>query len=281
VWRDRDGKQVGVVGDPDAYRNPRLSPDGKRIAVEVLDQSGNRDIWILDIERGTTSKFTFDPGRDAAPVWSKDGKRIAWQGNTNMNARDAVGGKAEVLGAQPWIPDDWLGDGSGILYHPIQPRSVWLLPLTGADRTPKPIIEGRSITTHARLSPDGQWVAFSTTESGAFQVFVQSFPSGALRIPVSIDGGLQPKWGPDGKELFYLSLNSKLMTVPITLGNGTMEASRPRPLFDTQIEPTTGTVWHQYDVSPDGKRFLMNVPLIPEAAVTVVVNWPSLLNRQP
>jgi serine/threonine protein kinase len=281
VWRDRDGKALGVVGDPDTYRNPRLSPDGRRVAVELLDQSGNRDIWILDVERGTTSKLTYDPGRDAAPVWSKDGKRIAWQGNTSLNVKDAVGGKTEVLGPQPWIPDDWLRDGSGLLYHPIQPRSVWLLPLTGVDRTPKSIIEGRSITTHARLSPDGKWVAFSTTESGAFQVFVQSFPSGTIRVPVSIDGGLQPKWRPDGNELFYLSLNSMLMSVPVTLGNDTIEASRPKPLFDTQIEPTTGTIWHQYDVSPDGQRFLMNVPVIPESAVTVVVNWPSLLTRQP
>jgi Tol biopolymer transport system component len=280
VWRDRDGRQVGAIGDPDTYRNPRLSPDGRRVAVELLDQAGNRDIWILDVERGTASKFTHDPGRDASPVWSRDGKRLAWQGNASLNVKDAVGGKAEVLGAQPWIPDDWVGDGSGLLYHPIQPRSVWLLPLTGADRTPKSIIEGRSITTHARLSPDGQWVAFSTTESGAFQVFVQSFPSGTVRIPVSIDGGLQPKWAPDGKELFYLSLNSVLMSVPIALGNGTIEASRPKPLFDTQIEPTTGSIWHQYDVAPDGKRFLMNIPLIPESAVTVVVNWPSLVNRQ-
>lgn len=86
--------------------------------------------------------------------------------------------------------------------------------------------------------------------------------------------------GPDGKELFFLSLNSLLMSVPITLGDGTVEARRPQPLFDTRIEPTTGTVWHQFDVSPDGKRFLLNAPLIPESAVTVVVNWPALIPRQ-
>ena len=188
VWRDRDGAQLGSVGDPNTYRNPRLSPDGRRIAVEQLDRSGNRDIWIIDAETGAASRFTFDPSRDAAPVWSKNGRRVAWQGSTSLYAKDATGGRDEVLSKEPWIPDDWLPDDTGLLYHPFQPRAVWLLPLTGADRTPKPVVEGRSITTHARLSPDGRWVAFASTESGVFQVFVQSFPSGAVRIPVSIEG---------------------------------------------------------------------------------------------
>ena len=281
VWRDREGKSLGVIGEPNTYRNPRLSPDGRRVAVEQLDRSGNRDIWILDVERGTASRFTSDPGRDASPVWSRDGRRLAWQGNTSLLMKNTVGGPDEVLRKEPWIPDDWLSGDTGLLYHPIQPRAVWLLPFAGVDRTPRPVIEGRSITTHARLSPDGRWVAFSSTESGVFQVFVQNFPSGTVRIPVSIDGGLQPKWRPDGKELFYLSFNSKLMSVPITLGDDTVEAGRPQELFDTQIEPTTGSVWHQYDVAPpDAQRFLLNVPVIPESAVTVVVNWPSLINRQ-
>ena len=280
VWRDRDGKQLGAVGEPGTYRNPRLSPDGRRVAVEQLDRSGNRDIWILDAETGTPWRFTYDNSRDAAPVWSSDGRRLAWQGSTALYVKDAAGGREEVLSNEPLIPDDWLPDGTGLLYHPFQPRAVWLLPLSGVDRTPKPVIEGRSIATHARMSPDGRWVAFSSSESGVFQVFVQNYPSGTVRIPVSIEGGMQPLWRPDGKELFFLSLNSLLMSVPITLGDGTVEARRPQPLFDTRIEPTTGTVWHQFDVSPDGKRFLLNAPLIPESAVTVVVNWPALIPRQ-
>jgi serine/threonine protein kinase/Tol biopolymer transport system component len=279
VWRDRAGSEIGVIGDANTYRNPRLSPDGRRIAVELLDRLGNRDIWILD-DRGTASRFAGGAGRDASPVWSRDGKRIAWQGNTSVYVKDVMGGREEVLRNEPWIPDDWLHDGTGLLYHPGNPRAVWLLPLAGPDRTPRPIVEGSSITTHARVSPDGQWVAFASTDSGTFQVYVQRLRTGTNRVPVSIEGGLQPKWRPDGRELFYLGLNGMLMSVPITLGESTVEALRPQPLFDTRIEPTTGTIWHQYDVSPDGTRFLLTVPLIAESAVTIVVNWPSLVTRQ-
>jgi Tol biopolymer transport system component len=280
VWRDREGREIGSVGEPNTYRNPRLSPDGRHIAVELIDRSGNRDIWILDAERGTASRFTFDPGRDASPVWSKDGRRIAWQGNTRVLVKDVPGGREEVLHDQPWIPDDWLAQDTGLLYHPSQPRRIWLLPLTGPDRAPQPVIEGRSVTSHARVSPDGRWIAFASGESGGFQVYVQSFPSGAVRTAVSIEGGIQPKWSHDGRELLFLGLNRMLMAVPLTLSEGAVQAGRPQPLFDTKIEPTTGSYWHQYDVSADGKRLLVNAPVVTDAAVTVVVNWPALVQQR-
>jgi Tol biopolymer transport system component len=276
-WLDRSGTRVGELGEPRPYRNPRLSPDGKRVAVEIVDRSGNRDIWLIDVARSVPVRFTFDPGRDAAPVWSPDGQKIAWQGNLAMYMKPSSGmGREETLRDEAWIPDDWLPDGSGLLCHPNAPRQVSLVSLTAGDRTPRPVVEGRVITTHARVSPDGRWVAFANTDSGRFEVYVQNFPTPAGRWQVSVDGGLQPKWRGDGKELFYLAMDGMLMAVPLSLGV-LAEVGKPEPLFQTRIEATTGFTWHQYDVSPDGRRFLVNTPEISTTALTVVVNWPALL----
>jgi eukaryotic-like serine/threonine-protein kinase len=278
IWFDRRGNRLGAIGEPGTYRNPRLSPDGTRVAVEMVDPSGNRDIWLIDVVRGVPTRFTFDASRDAAPVWSSDGRQIVWQGGAHTYLKSSSGtGREESLKNEPWIPDDWLPDGSGLLFHPNAPRQVWFLPLTGADRTPRPRIEGRAITSHARLSPDGHWVAFSTNDSGRFEINLQNFqtPAGTWRL--SANGGIQPKWRHDGRELFYLALDGTLMSVPVTLG-ALPEIGRARPLFQTRIEPATGFVWHQYDVTPDG-RFLVNVPEAEASPVTVVVDWPALMKR--
>jgi serine/threonine protein kinase/Tol biopolymer transport system component len=278
VWIDRSGKRQGQVVEPGLYRNPRLSPDGTRIATELLDAAGNRDIWIIDLARNVSTRFTFGPGRNASAVWSPDGRRIAWQSDTQTYIKLASGaGKEESVRHEPWIPDDWLPDGSGLLYHPAQPRQVWLLPITGADRTPRVVIEGRDITSHARLSPDQRWVAYTTAESGRFEIFVQAYPTSAGRWQVSNEGGIQPKWRPDGKELFYLALDGRLMAVPLTAGE-TFDMGQPTALFQTHLETVTGFVWHQYDVSRDGQRFLVNSPeAISPSPLTVVVNLQTLL----
>ncbi len=282
VWVDRTGRQLGQIGEPGLYRNPRLSPDGTRVVAEMVDKSGGRDIWIIDVARTLSTRFTFDGGRNASPVWSPDGRSIAWQGNSQTLVKPSSGaGKEQSLRPEPWIPDEWLPDDKGLLYHPGQPRQVWLLPLNGEDRTPRPVIEGRDITTHARVSPDGRWVAFATQEPGRFEVFVQNFPTPVGRWQVSTGGGIQPKWRSDGKELFYLALDGSLMSVPVTLGD-TFERGSAAPLFQTRLEILTGLVWHQYDVSRDGQRFLINMPDSFKAPpLTVVVNLPALLKPQP
>jgi Tol biopolymer transport system component len=276
LWFDRAGTPRGEIGDAGAFRNPRLSPNGSQVVVERTDTSGNRDLWIVDVARGVPTRFTFDPGRDASPVWSADGREIAWQGNTRLYRKSASGaGREESLRDEPWIPDDWLPDGSGLLAHPNNPRQIWLLPLT-AHRSPHPVVESRSITTHARVSPDGVWVAFATNESGRFEVHLQHLRGATGRWQVSSEGGIQPKWRRDGRELFYLALDGTLMAVPLKLGD-LPEIGKPQPLFQTDIEATTGFVWHQYDVTPDGQRFLVNAPQAAKGSFTVVVNWPALL----
>jgi hypothetical protein len=280
LWFDRTGKQTGEVMEAASYRNPRLSPDGKRLAVEQVDGTGNRDIYIVDLARRVSSRFTFDPMSDASPVWSNDGSKIAWQRATGTHAKLSNGtGQEERIHTDPWIPDDWEPDGRGLLLHSNAPRLVSRLPLDGADRTARPVIEGREgITTHARVSPDGRWVAFANGDSGPFEIYLQNYPTMSGRWLVSTKGGIQPKWRGDGKELFYLALDSRLMSVPITLGP-LPEIGKPQPLFQTSIESVTGFAWHQYDVSLDGQRFLVNTPEIIKPPITVVLGWPALVGR--
>jgi Tol biopolymer transport system component len=279
TWMDRRGGVLSTVGDPGFYRNPRLSPDGKRIAVELLDNSSNRDIWLIETARGTATRLTFDPGRDASPVWSPDGSAIAWQAPGDLRMKAVGGGAEQVLLGDPWIPDDWLRDGSSLLCHPEQPRLIGLLAIADPARKVRPVVEGRSITTHGRLSPDGRWIAYTSTESGRFEVDVRSFPSGPVKQRVSIDGGVQPKWRADGRELFYLAMDSTLMAVSLKVDDG-FQPARAQPLFRTGIATITGNFWHQYDVSSDGQRFLINAPVSSASTmVTVVTNWPSLIKQ--
>jgi Tol biopolymer transport system component len=281
LWFDRKGNQIGEAVEPGFYRNPRLSPDGKRLAVEQVDAGGNRDIYIVDLDRRVPARFTFDPGGDASPVWSDDGRKVAWQRSTGVYLKSSNGtGPEEQIQDQPLIPDDWQPDGRALLMHPNAPRRVLRMSFDGTDRMAHTVIEGRGITTHARVSPDGRWVAFANGDTGPFQIYIQDYPAPSGRWQVSTSGGIQPKWRRDGKELFYLSLDSRLMAVPVTLG-ALPEIGKPQPLFQTGIESITGFTWHQYDVTRDGQHFLINTPEIVKPPVTVVLDWPALLGKRP
>jgi hypothetical protein len=257
-WHKRDNNfklRSAVSSSPEHYCRFQFQDDreGELLAssVSVLSRIAGRPA------RSTTT------GCSAAPVWSADGQKIAWQGNAAMYMRASSGtGPVETLREEPWIPDDSLPDDSGLLAHPNispanVPRQIWLFPLVASHRTPRPVIEGRLVTTHARVSPDGRWVAFSNTDTRKFEVYVQNFPTAAGRWQVSTNGGLQPKWRRDGRELFYLALDGTLMAVPVAL-NALPEVGKPQPLFQTRIEATTGFIWHQYDLAPDGQRWSLH-----------------------
>jgi dipeptidyl aminopeptidase/acylaminoacyl peptidase len=279
LWFDRAGHQLSQLGALGSYRNPRLSPDGTQVAVELVDQSGNRDVWLMDTTRGRPVRFTFGAGRDASPVWSPDGRTIAWQATDGIYAKPSSGqGAAERIRPDPWIPDEFTPDGQALLYHPGPPTRIWLRHIGTPVSSERPAVEGRGITTHARVSPDGRWVAFTNADSGRFEVYLQNFPRPSGRWQVSSGGGLQPKWRHDGKELYYLALDGRLMAVPVTL-RSLPDIGEAQPLFQTRAEILTGLTWHQYDLTPDGQRFLVNMPEVASSPATVVVNWPALAKK--
>ena len=258
VWRDRSGKELRTIGPPGAYRNPRLSPDGSRLVVEIGESAISRDLWLADAADGWAFRpFTFGRMRLVSPVWAPDGNHIAWGGGLwgaqQIFRKPSSGaGKEELLLEErgDWVVDDWLSDA--VLYHDGGASGgspgLRLLPSSGS-RSASTSPEGRTfLTTHARVSPDGRWVAGVSLVSGYRDVYVQDFPAAIGKWRISTAGGDEPKWRRDGKELFYLALDGKLMAVPIKLGTTTPGAGVPVPLFQTRVEGAGGApdIFHQY-----------------------------------
>jgi Tol biopolymer transport system component len=287
VWFDRSGKRLGDAAPPDESSplNPELSPDGGRVAFD-RNVSGNRDIWVLELARHIRQRFTFDPAPELGPVWSPDGDRIVFssarKGSLNLYLKSSSGAGSEELlleSPRPKLANDWSPDGRFIIYRTLDPKNrgdLWVLPLSG-DRKPYPFVATPANTAYAQFSPDGRWVAYFSDESGQYEIHVQPFPGPGGKSQVSNAGGTQPRWNRNGKELFYIAADGKLMSVPVqTTTNGQFKAGTPVELFATQlVEVVPSAQRHQYAVSPDGQRFLMNVPV--ESAgvspITVVLNW--------
>ncbi len=301
TWFDRAGKMLGTLGPPGAYRNPRLSPDGTRLVVQRLDDSTtSSDLWVIDVTRNVPVRFTFAQSGSVnnAPVWSPDGSRIAWQGALGFTNSGTVfqklasgTGKDEKVGdlLPGSIIDEWVR-GVGILFHDGSPGSaksgLQVLPMEGGG-APRMLGDTRSLLTHARVSPDGRWVAFTSADSGRPDVYIQNFPTPSERILVSTAGGIQPLWRPDGRELFFLSPDGTLMSVTLEL-SPRAKVGVPVALFPSRVEgggQATGGIWHQYDITPDGKRFLVNTlaqaqPQTQTAPpITVIVNWNAALEK--
>lgn len=285
AWSDRDGKNIGTLG-PAAYESPALSPDQQYIAVGRNDSAGG-DIWILDLLRGPVTRFTFDPGRDAAPVWSPDGSRIVFQSNrsgtTDLYQKVSSGvGEEELLLKSDHVktPDDWSADGRFLLYRDLDPKTqtdLWVLPMTG-EKKPEPVVRSPFTDFQGRFSPDGRWIAYVSNESGREQVYVTGFPSATRRIQISTAGGYQPRWRRDGKELFFFVFDAArgAMAVDITVSSdGTLKAGIPHALF--AVNPVSNIVnRNAWEVTPDGQRFLIHTAQTQTTSVspiTVVVNW--------
>jgi len=280
VWVDRTGHESAPVVAPGDYRAPSLSPDGSRIAIRRREPDGtNVDIWVIEPSRGTTTRFTFDPGSDTAPLWSPDGSQIVW--NSARNTEDGVWiksanglGQDQLLVKGPFAtPTSWSHDGKWLLYQAVDPRSgvdMWVMPMTG-ERKPQVVLQTQFNEGRARFSPDGRWIAYQSDESGRFEVYVVSFQGSAGKWQISTDGGGDPAWSADGRELFYLSRDQKLMSVPVTPG-ATFGVGTPQALFS--IAPENGTRRNVYEVTPDGKRFLFVLPSGDAGTpITAVVNW--------
>ncbi len=289
TWVDRAGKPLGTVGPVGEYEYLRLSPDGKRAAVVRTDpQSRSRDIYVIDLARGASSRLTFDPGDDRFPVWSPDGNRIAWRAHRDVGFQiyqklaSGVGQEELLLKDDVSIPaNSWSADGRFLLYTRIDLKTrhdLWTLPLAG-DRQPALFLQTPFSESEGRFSPDGRWIAYTSDDQGRDEVYVQTFPASGGKWQVSTSGGQQPWWRSDGRELYYLSADGKLMAVEVKPG-GSFEAGAPRALFDLAPVRAIGGS-SSYAVTAAGDRFLF-VTTREEAVslqFTVVVNWTAEVKK--
>jgi Tol biopolymer transport system component len=293
VWFDRSGKQVGAVPGADTYSDPHISPDGKILAFSL--ESPGTDIWLYDIARGLKTRLTFGSGSSTgnlSPIWSPDARHIAYSSIRSggfgiyRKAADGSGGDELLVepGSEQKYPLDWSPDGKAILYvkWSTSGPDMWVLPLQGDH---KPYLfnqprqtQGLSIQTTARFSPDGKWLAYSSSESGRFEVYVTPFPGPGGKWQVSTEGGWFPQWGRNGRELFYVSPDSKLMSAEVKANGSTLEVGAVRSLFETR--PYFGLYTaNLFDVTKDSQRFIVNYEPQSNSAFTLVVNWPAHLQK--
>jgi serine/threonine protein kinase/Tol biopolymer transport system component len=288
AWFDRTGQQRAIAGPTGEYSRLHLSPDGKQVVFDRLAGLGP-DIFILDTEKGSTSLFVSGGAADFAPVWSPDGRTIAFASSrdpainmapTNIRAGNLYQRSVGVVGEDKVLfkssvgktPTDWSRDGRYLTYSALD--DVWALPLPVSDHTqPSQVTKTPFVESGARFSPDGRWIAYQTNESGAQDVYIQSFPESGLKQKVSLNGGSLPRWSRDSKELFYIATDLRLMSVSMT---PTGAAGTPVPLFQSRVLQGNPN----YEVAADG-RFLLNIPSTEQTAMplTVIVNWAAQFRK--
>ena len=289
IWFDRSGKQIGRVGDLGFYRDARLSPNGEKLAAAILNpQAGGLDIWLYELARNVPTRFTFGSGFTAAPLWSADESQIVFSSNQkgqyDVYQKAANGnGSEELLFQSDEIknPTSWSADGRFIAFTNTDRKAntkddLWILPLFG-DRKPYPFLQTPFNEFDAQFSPDGRWIAYVSDESGNNQVYLAPFPGPGGKREVSRDGGTEPRWRGDGKELFFVAADKKLMAAAVDVKADTLEIGNAQPLFETRPTASPGT---HYDVTRDGKRFL--VQMAGEGGsppLTLVVNWTADLKK--
>jgi Tol biopolymer transport system component len=295
VWRDRTGKRLGLIGTPGDIAFEKLSPDEKKVAFVIGATAGDSsDIWVHDLMRNTTSRFTFGFGDNLTPIWSPDGTRIVYGFNPkagqgfDIYQKPASGaGQAELVlhvGTTNVRIYDWSPDGKAIAYSPdINAKTradLWLLPLDG-DRKPTPYLQTEFGEYHGQFSRDGRWMVYTSDESGREQVYVQTVPPSGAKWQISTAGGSRPRWRRDGRELYYVAADQMLMAVPVKPGSS-FEAGTPQALFGP-ILARPGTIYQfYYQPTADGQRFLVNEPAGDESGpppLTVVLNWQAGLKR--
>jgi eukaryotic-like serine/threonine-protein kinase len=295
VWLDRTGKATDALQAKGAFQSPRLSPDGKRVVVSSLDGS-NLNLWAYEFERGTRLRLT-TTGNSRRTVWSPDGLQVAFYSTPSTAATadrgegdsdqdlyvvPSTGGEPKKLLTRPGaqFPDAWSPDGRVLVFEEGEAatgparRDLWVLPIGEA---PRPLVVTRFYERGAVFSPDGRWLAFVTDESGRAEVYVQPFPGPGPKVAISNNGGLQPMWARDGRELFYRE-GGWMMAAPIKLDPFRVEA--PRKLFEFpaatfNLDPN----FADYDVAPDGRFLAIQADTAAADEINVVVNWTEELKR--
>jgi Tol biopolymer transport system component len=296
TWVDRDGNRSSTVGEPDYVSSPYVSADGKYAIVSVTDpQVQRRKLWLFDFQRGTANPFTFGAGNDAYPVWSPDGQQVAFT-STRENGQEDVflkpvtgGGDEQPLLTQKGDKetDKWSPDGRFLMFdyrtRQGERYDIWILPMFG-DRQPFPFIQGKGNDAWAVFSPDGKWVAYVSDELGQSEVYVVPFPGPGGRWQVSKGGGGQIFW-PRGKELFYVANDFQMIGVEFAVQGTNFLVGKSRRLFEEQSAGSSlaGNVdaSSSVDVDPDGKRWLMALPVDERNASPLILttNWMSELKK--
>jgi serine/threonine protein kinase len=297
AWFARDGRLENMVGPPRDYADVQLMPGGRRALVTRPDaKTSSANIWSIDVKTGDSFPITFDASIAAQPVVSPDGRELVFRSSRQIPAPifrrlTSGSGSDEVLLAPTKVgprdtgnlfPTDWSSDGRFILFHAAYADTnydLFVLPMTG-DRTPRPFVQTRGADLHGRFSPDGRWVAYSSAESGRHQIYVQPFPNADGRWQVSTEGGAEPRWRGDGRELYFIGADRRMMAVPVTTA-ASFEHGTPQPLFPTRVSDMANPYRTSYAVTPDGQHFLINSVAENATApsLTVVTNWPGVLKR--
>jgi len=289
LWFDRKGNAGGSIGKPDVYGNLSMAPNGRSVAVDKADMASlNTDVWTYELQREGAKRLTFDPAFDVAAIWSPDASRLVFSSNRSLhvdlymkNSDGALEEKAIAQDDFNKVANDWSRDGKYILYTRDYTGNSNLWFVTFPELKASPFLKAVSLVRNGQFSPDGKWVAYASNETGKWEIYVTSFPEPRGKWQVSTGGGEQPRWRGDGKELFYLSSDRKMMAAPVTTG-ANFDAGTPGALFQTTPrQPISTNDQFVYDVSMDGQRFLVNteVKQTETAPMSIVLNWPAKLNK--
>ena len=288
TWYGRDGAKLGTLGPVGPFRQPRISPKGQRVAVNRFESGNEISAWLIDA-RGVLTRLSFGDF-DLAPLWASDGHSVIFSSPRdglppNLFEKSLVRNSEEhrlMHSGIDSIATDWSSDGRYAVYMANELGTnwnIWAMPLAG-NQTPQALLRSKFSETDARISPDGRWLAYVSDESGRWEVYAQPFLSIGGKWQISSDGGRQPEWSHDGKELFYVGSDQKLMTVSVRASK-TLDPGTPQPLF--QLQTPNDAIGNSYDVAADDQRFLVSTRVGAEevsAPLTVIINWPATMKTK-